>query len=173
MNHKQTGFTLIELIIVIVILGILAVTAAPKFIDLSGDAIGATVKARAATLKADINLVYAKAVIENKLSGNQVIDTGNGNALVSGGYPYEHSESLNYFVGDYTTAVSLSSSEACPHEYCYQPTITNTPIDVGVHSERATIFFPKGYTYNDRCKIAFSNGQNGQAPKISVATSEC
>ena len=33
---KQEGFTLIELIVVIVILGILAVTAAPKFIDLQG-----------------------------------------------------------------------------------------------------------------------------------------
>jgi MSHA pilin protein MshA len=37
-QHKQSGFTLIELIIVIVILGILAVVALPKFIDLSGDA---------------------------------------------------------------------------------------------------------------------------------------
>ena len=34
----QKGFTLIELVVVIVILGILAATAAPKFIDLTGDA---------------------------------------------------------------------------------------------------------------------------------------
>ncbi len=170
MYYKQTGFTLIELIIVIVILGILAVTAAPKFIDLSGDATGATVKARAATLKADINLVHAKAVIENKLLGSQSISTTNGNVNIRDGYPFEHIVSLNYFVGDYTTQVSLSSSDACPHEYCYQSSVTNTPIDGAVHSERATIFYPEGYTYNDRCKIVFSNGQ---PPKISVATSEC
>ncbi|MGL4893853.1 MAG: type II secretion system protein, partial [Shewanella sp.] len=35
---KQQGFTLIELVVVIIILGILAVTAAPKFINLQGDA---------------------------------------------------------------------------------------------------------------------------------------
>ncbi|WP_341206294.1 prepilin-type N-terminal cleavage/methylation domain-containing protein, partial [uncultured Psychrosphaera sp.] len=41
-NTNQQGFTLVELIIVIVILGVLAVTAAPKFLDVKSDAIGGT-----------------------------------------------------------------------------------------------------------------------------------
>jgi len=36
--HPEAGFTLIELIMVIVVLGILAATLAPKFLDVSGDA---------------------------------------------------------------------------------------------------------------------------------------
>lgn len=38
MNKQQSGFTLIELIMVIVVLGALSITAVPRFINLQGDA---------------------------------------------------------------------------------------------------------------------------------------
>jgi MSHA pilin protein MshA len=62
MRH-QSGFTLIELIIVIVILGILAVTAAPKFIDIQSDATASTLKGVQAALQGGSQLVYAKSAI--------------------------------------------------------------------------------------------------------------
>lgn len=49
--HKEQGFTLIELIVVIVILGILAVTAAPKFMNLTSDANSAVVKGLAGAIR--------------------------------------------------------------------------------------------------------------------------
>lgn len=57
------GFTLIELVVVIVVLGILAVTVAPKFLNLQKDARISTLKATNGSLETAIQLVKAKAEI--------------------------------------------------------------------------------------------------------------
>jgi MSHA pilin protein MshA len=61
MNNHVRGFTLIELIIVIVILGVLSVVAAPRFIDLSRDARIAGLESLAGQMNSTIDLVQAKA----------------------------------------------------------------------------------------------------------------
>jgi len=63
---KQQGFTLIELVIVIVILGILAVTAAPKFLNLAGDAKAGTLNAVKASLQSANAQIYGKAILQNQ-----------------------------------------------------------------------------------------------------------
>ncbi len=51
MNKKQAGFTLIELVMVIVILGILSAFALPRFADLGADARRATVQGAFGAMK--------------------------------------------------------------------------------------------------------------------------
>lgn len=58
-RRAQAGFTMIELIVVIVILGILAATALPKFVDLRGDAVSAAANGVAAQLSSSMSVNYA------------------------------------------------------------------------------------------------------------------
>ncbi|MFT4806850.1 MAG: MSHA pilin protein MshA [Paraglaciecola sp.] len=101
MQH-QRGFTLIELIIVIVILGILAVTAAPKFIDIQADANRASVQGVKAALQGGSQLVYAKAAIAGKqrnatggtVSSDSQVTIGSNTVELEFGYPKATTTSL-------------------------------------------------------------------------------
>jgi prepilin-type N-terminal cleavage/methylation domain-containing protein len=61
---KETGFTLIELVVVIVILGILAATAAPKFMNLQRDARISALNGLAGNIESAIDLASAKALVQ-------------------------------------------------------------------------------------------------------------
>ncbi|QQX78661.1 prepilin-type N-terminal cleavage/methylation domain-containing protein [Shewanella sp. KX20019] len=75
MRNNTSGFTLIELVVVIIILGILAVTAAPKFINLNDDADIAVAEGMASALSTGVRLARAQHLIEGE-QGEITLDDG-------------------------------------------------------------------------------------------------
>ncbi|WP_298439244.1 prepilin-type N-terminal cleavage/methylation domain-containing protein [uncultured Ferrimonas sp.] len=87
----QRGFTLIELVVVIVILGILAAVAAPKFINLNSDARIATLQGVAGTLKSSADMVKLKLISNGNKPTEHIKNfpvAGNLAVTTWGGYPH-------------------------------------------------------------------------------------
>ncbi|OEF28177.1 type II secretion system protein [Vibrio rumoiensis] len=92
---KSKGFTLIELVVVIVILGILAVTAAPKFLNLQDDARVSTLKALSGAINSATGIVFGKSAVAG--IDSQESGSVDGIAVIYG-YPEATFENLTKFV---------------------------------------------------------------------------
>jgi len=89
-RRAQAGFTMIELIVVIVILGILAATALPRFIDLRGDATQSALDGVAGNLASAMSVNYAGCSAAGNATGANCVAIGNcqdGTALLQGVTP--------------------------------------------------------------------------------------
>ncbi len=85
-SRAQAGFTLVELIVVIVILGILAAVAVPRFMGLETEARVAAVKSLGGTLKSAANMAHGVCMAQACATGTAITIEGQAVTFVNG-YP--------------------------------------------------------------------------------------
>lgn len=154
---KQRGFTLIELIVVLVILGILAATAAPLFVNLKGDANRGVLQGVDASMRSAATLVYAKAAIAGQLgaTGSIAIDLNND------GDTGDTGEAAFAVIFGYPTVDNITSL------------LTLTPAaDFTIGT--GTVQLTKATTPGATCQVAYANAASaGAAPVITLTSTGC
>ena len=123
MKRIQRGFTLIELVMVIVILGVLAAVAIPKFVDLKSDARTAALAGVAGALNSASAINYGSRSA-NVAKGNAVTNCTDVATSMQGGLPSDYSITA--------AAVAVNASVSCTLSTISTPVLTTTFTAIGI-----------------------------------------
>jgi MSHA pilin protein MshA len=152
----QGGFTLIELVMVIVILGILSAFALPRFADVSTDARKSTVNALAGAIKSAASIAHSSQLVTGA-ADNTPVSLDNQSVTMIAGYPTADA-------GGIVAAANIDTT----NDFVLGGGGSGEAVDV--------TFQPKGKAVAT-CQVTYTSGKSSAAPKssykVTVVTTGC
>lgn len=148
MKTKQNGFSLIELVIVIVILGLLAATAIPRFLNVTDDAQDASVDGVAGGLSTAVSFVRSQWEVDGRRNNNVLLDGTSVNLDTRFGYP----------TGTSVTDATVMTDASC--QEVFNTVLQSAPRNVLYTQD----------TRNQRYTVRVIDGAGGSATSIAGAT---
>lgn len=146
---RQAGFTLVELVVVIVLLSILASFAIPRFIDLRADARGAVIAGLAGSMRSASALAHAKSFVTGVFGNSEITMEGQVVGM-SNFYPSANDQGISAAMQD-MTGFSLNQ----------------------VSATVADFVIPEAKNSGGNCKVTYTAAGVGESPIVTSVTSAC
>lgn len=175
MRFTAKGFTLIELVVVIVILGVLSAVALPRFIDLTRDSRIAQLDAIYGAMYDTVKLTRQKAIINQIEDGS--ISVGSDTITIEGGFISPHWNRAWRYALDIGAEVGFTrvNQECTSHEICgvgNRSSAPGLPFTPQVNRS-VVIVWLKGYRIADLCYVYYYSEKDGSTPDIGKVEEGC